>query len=235
MKVKVLSDTHTFHLQESLDPVNLLIHCGDATNSKNLWVNEREFKEFFSWWDSYPADEKIFVPGNHDMYCETNGFNKFVKGLNKPHYHFLIDKTVTIGDLVFYGTPYTPRFHDWAFNVDRDKMNRHHKPLQVEGTIDVVISHGPPRYILDHVPRSIRLEGVEEGLSFSESAGCSSLAKAIEYGKPKHVFFGHIHSNDRFENNGTLIRGGTHYHNCAQVVDNNFHWGLFYKGKILDL
>ena len=77
MKTKILSDTHCFHLQEPLDPVDLLIHCGDAAHSKNLWANEREFKEFFSWWEAYPADEKIFVPGNHDMYCETSSFNKF--------------------------------------------------------------------------------------------------------------------------------------------------------------
>lgn len=234
MKVKVLSDTHCFHFQEPLDPVDLLIHCGDATNSKNLWINTQEFMEFFAWWEAYPADHKIFVPGNHDMYCETSNFNKFVKKLNKPNFHFLIDNSVHIDGLVFYGTPYTPRFHDWAFNVDRDKAHKHHKFIK-DNVVDVVISHGPPRYVLDQVPRSIKLEGAEETLSFSESVGCASLAKTIEIGKPKHVFFGHIHGSNRFENNGTLIRGGINYHNCSQVLDNMLSYGLFYNGKILEL
>ena len=234
MRVKALSDTHCFHLQEPLDPVDALIHCGDATNSKNLWVNEQEFWEFFNWWEASPATYKIFVPGNHDMFCETSKFNKFVKNLNKPNFHFLIDKVVDVEGVVFYGTPYTPRFHDWAFNVDKESLHKHYKPIK-EGVVDVVISHGPPKFILDHVPRSIKLEGVEETINLSESAGCMSLAKAIDSGKPKHVFFGHIHGSNKFENNGTLIRGETQYHNCSQVLDNMLSYGLFYNGKILEI
>ena len=224
-----MSDTHMFHLQEPLDPVDLLIHCGDATNSKNLIVNEMEFKEFYEWWVAYPATYKLFVPGNHDMYCETPKFNKFVKYHKDSNYKFVTNGVVEIEGLRIFCNSYTPRFHDWAFNVDRDKMYKRYKLLGPG--VDIVVSHGPPRYILDYVPRP----SIVDDTSFMSSEGCLSFSRAIEKALPKHVFFGHIHGNNKFENNGTLIRGGVCYHNCSQVLDNLFDKGLFYNGKILSL
>lgn len=234
MKLKILSDTHMFHMQEPLDKVDILIHCGDATNSKNLLVNEMEFKEFFAWWEAYPAEYKIFVPGNHDMFCESPKFNRFVKSLNQEKFKFLIDNVSNVEGVSFYGTPFTPRFNDWAFNASRNKIHKHYSPIS-QG-VDIVISHGPPKFILDSTQKKV-VEEDGDVKSYIEQVGCMSLLRVIEQSikKPKHVFFGHIHGNSLFENNGTLIRRDIQYHNCSQVIDGGFSKGLFYKGKVLEI
>jgi len=69
MKLKILSDTHQFHLDELQTKVDLLIHCGDATNYREEYSNERRY--FCDWWLDYPAEYKVYVPGNRDSFLDS--------------------------------------------------------------------------------------------------------------------------------------------------------------------
>lgn len=50
MKVLHISDTHGFHDQLSIDnDVDMIIHSGDFSNSREVLENRREAQEFFDW------------------------------------------------------------------------------------------------------------------------------------------------------------------------------------------
>lgn len=74
-----------------------------------------------------------------------------------------------------YGSPWTPRYVDSAFQYAKDdedfwvgKLPRH---------VDVVLTHGPPYGHLDGALR----------------AGCPYLAEAVAEARPRLVVYGHIH------------------------------------------
>jgi len=86
---------------------------------------------------------------------------------------------VIIEGVKFYGSPWQPRFFDWAFNLDRGEEIKKKWDLIPMDT-DVLITHGPPYGILD-----LTHEG--------EKVGCEELMKAVLRVQPKIHIFGHIH------------------------------------------
>ena len=116
--------------------------------------------------------------------------------------HYLQDSSVTIDALRFYGSPYTPRFFDWAFNQDRGPISAARWSMIPPGT-DVLITHGPPLRILDR-----NLGG--------QDCGCADLLDAVQRVKPRLHVFGHIH-----EAAGTVRRAGTAFVN-ASVLDRRY-------------
>ena len=131
-----------------------------------------------------------------------------------------------IKGIKIFGSPYTPTFGQWSFMRNRDKIGKNWKHIE-EGT-DIVITHGPPKGILDLAPSYGRNSG---GV---ELCGDNSLLKAIYKVKPKYHCFGHIHDNQAGDNNGILIRNEVTFMNCSQVVDGQFNKGLQHKGKIVN-
>ena len=226
MKLKILSDTHQFHLDEPQTKVDLLIHCGDATNYREEYSNEKEWWYFWEWWLGYPAEYKVYVPGNHDSFLDSPAGRTFIKEVNSgvDKHIILINETVTIEGIKIFGSPYTPTFGNWSFMRDRGKIGKNWK--HIEDDTDIVITHGPPKSILD-----LSFGGYSRTLEF---CGDGSLLKRIMKVKPKYHFFGHIHGNRDFENNGTLIRNGINFVNCSQVKDGMFDEGLMYKGKEIE-
>ncbi|KAI4262717.1 MAG: hypothetical protein L6R35_007373 [Caloplaca aegaea] len=94
--------------------------------------------------------------------------------------------------LRIYVSPYTPAFNDWAFAYEHheDRFNKPQdvladsisiaaSPIPDCGHVDVVMTHGPPKGILDHC---------REG-----NAGCPHLLRAITRAKPLLHCYGHIH------------------------------------------
>ena len=231
MKIKILSDTHTFHLDEPQDKVDLLIHCGDATNYRAEFANEKEWWYFWEWWTGYPAEYKVYVPGNHDGFLDSSPGRKFIKEVNKNSsisgLFILVNTTVEIEGIKIFGSPYTPTFGNWSFMRARSTIHKNWTHIE-EGT-DIVITHGPPKGVLDLAPTWGRSAG---GV---ELCGDNSLLKAIKKIKPKYHFFGHIHDNTAGDNNGIVIRNGITFINCSQVVDGQFNKGLQHKGKIIEL
>lgn len=227
MKIKILSDTHQFHLDESQDKVDLLIHCGDATNYRDVFRNEQEWWYFWEWWLGYPAEYKIYVPGNHDSFLDSTIGRKFIKDINKKSsltgLFILIDSTIEIEGIKIFGSPYTPSFGNWCFMKDRGKLIKNWN--NIEEDTDIIITHGPPKSILD---LSLTRDNI------LEFCGDSALLKIVQKIKPKYHFFGHIHGNKQFENNGSLKRNDITFVNCSQVKDGEFDKRLQYQGKIIN-
>jgi Icc-related predicted phosphoesterase len=181
MKIVCLSDTHNFNGQIEVPDGDVLIHAGDAT----IRGTEFEVEEFLSWFSALPHRYKIFVAGNHDWLYETeNPVARLLTANFKIRY--LQDSSTEIEGLKIYGSPWQPRFFDWAFNLNRG-AELAEKWQKIPGDTDILITHGPPNGILDEVPKKY----------WTENAGCEELRRRVEeiskFGKLKLHVFGHIH------------------------------------------
>lgn|SRR5574343_60306 len=218
MKTWVISDTHSLHRQLNVPEVDLVIHCGDSTNFKSLIHNEIEFEDFLDWFKNLPIKHKILIAGNHDAWA-TKKYNKEkVKNLG---IYYLEHEYLELEGFLFFGSPYTPVFHDWYFMVDRSKLDRYWDVL-IEG-IDVLITHGPPKGILD--------------LSYGkvlEFCGDGALRKKIFKTSPKIHCFGHIHNVEDIINQGTREINETKFINASCVTDGKFE-RLSSHGIIIDI
>jgi hypothetical protein len=104
---------------------------------------------------------------------------------------------VTIDNIRFWGSPYSPEFLDWAFMYHRGSGARYWDLIPLD--LDVLITHGPPFGILDQIaPGEMHL-------------GCEELLKAVEEKKPRVHLFGHIHGGaGTFENEVTRFANAAH-------------------------
>jgi hypothetical protein len=144
MKFWLISDTHNRH-QELRVPENIdvVIHCGDESESMNVDKNARQARLFFEWFTVLKIEHRIFVPGNHSTAIEQG----MIRAKEYPAIRFLIHQQTQIGDLVVFGTPYTPKFFDWAFMRQRKDLDAVWQTIP--DRVDILISHGPPKGILD--------------------------------------------------------------------------------------
>lgn len=180
MKIVCLSDTHNCNGLIKVPDGDLLIHAGDATVRGTI----HEISVFNKWFAGLPHKFKIFVAGNHDWLFETH--NSLACKLLDKSVIYLQDSFVEIEGLKIYGSPWQPRYFDWAFNLNRGAELAEKWKL-IPNDIDILITHGPPYGILDQVPRG----------TWVENTGCEELRKRIEeiswFGKLKLHVFGHIH------------------------------------------
>lgn len=180
-RIVCISDTHNRHDEVFVPEGDILIHAGDAT----IRGTEQEAENFLSWFSALPHKHKIFVAGNHDWLYEVS--NKRARFLTANfNINYLQDSAIEIENLKIYGSPWQPRFFDWAFNLNRGAEIAEKWKLIPED-IDILITHGPPHGILDEVSRRYWIE----------NTGCEELRKKIEeistLGKLKLHIFGHIH------------------------------------------
>ena len=204
-----ISDTHGLHemMSHPLPEGDVLIHAGDCTNVGS----QKNIQEFVYWFQNLKGfDTKIFIAGNHDWGFERkpDWLNHYIneENLSQSDVVYLEDSEFIIEDpefsrpIKFYGSPWQPRFYDWAFNVDRDKIHVHWEKIPED--TDVLITHGPPQEILDVNP-------------MGEPCGCSSLRFQVENRvKPFIHAFGHIHTQP-----GHKIVGDTTYINASTCTD----------------
>lgn len=174
MRVVAISDTHTFEHQISVPDGDVLIHAGDAT----ITGTADEVAAFGRWLDAQPHRYKVVVAGNHDWLFERN--REQAEYLIKfPGVVYLQDDLVEINGVRFYGSPWQPRFHDWAFNVNRGRAIAWKWRLIQK--CDVLVTHGPPWGVLDSVKNG------------APHLGCEELGEAVGRIKPRFHVFGHIH------------------------------------------
>lgn len=195
MKLVMISDTHEKRPTDIPDG-DVLIHAGDFTMSGRL----KYLSEELTWFKSLPHRHKIWVAGNHDWACQhfmTEKHEDLLREASAPAI-YLRDSGVTIDGRFFYGSPWQPWFCDWAFNLQRGAEIKKKWDI-IPNDVDVLITHGPPKHILDWVGR--------------DAAGCEELAKAVN-GRvmPKVHVFGHIHGAYGYRNYGR-----THYFNASMV------------------
>lgn len=172
--ITFISDTHGSHddLTAKLNGGFILIHAGDVS----CMGHRKEIKGFIKWFSALPYEHKIFIAGNHDFGFEKYDadYFKFPQGV-----HYLQDSMIEIEGLKIYGSPYSPRFYDWAFMESRGEKIAQIWSKIPEG-IDILVTHGPPRGVLDTNKND-------------EDCGCDDLLARVEIIKPKVHVFGHIH------------------------------------------
>ena len=179
MEIYAISDTHSMHEKIQL-PDNfkgdIIIHAGDACG----WGDMNEIKKFFEWFRNLDFKYKIYTPGNHDKICET--YTDLIKKIAKDMgIIFLCQELVEVESLKIFGYPYTPRFGYWSFMKPRGSSEAQRLVQQIPEDIDILVSHGPPRWILDFCGTYV---------------GCDILRDEIfNRIKPKACVFGHIHES----------------------------------------
>jgi Icc-related predicted phosphoesterase len=190
LKIWHISDTHGEHHFLSIpEGIDMVIHSGDAANPKNPYTNEPAFRDFLNWFKDLPIKYKIFVAGNHDSSVEKRLISRKDFELNNIIY--LEHESVQIEGLNIFGSPYTPEFHQWSFNVKREKLHKYWEAIP-ENT-DILVTHGPPKYILDN--------------DMGVNLGCTSLYKRVKLLPNLKIHqFGHIHN--RISSNEIYINRG---------------------------
>ncbi|GAM39879.1 metallophosphoesterase domain protein [Talaromyces pinophilus] len=203
----IMSDTHGHRplsgpLTEHIDVV---IHCGDLTDESKI----EEFQKILQYLQELNADLKLVIAGNHDFTLDVPAFKKLVAYAAQPLEPELVRKTygdygeirnlflsadaqaaniilLNEGSYEFrlrngallrvYASPFTPSLSgDWGFQYHPSEGH----DFEIPGTVDIVITHGPPKGILD------RTDG--------RYAGCPRLFQAVARAKPRLHCFGHIH------------------------------------------
>jgi predicted phosphohydrolase len=203
MRCWFISDTHTHHkLLRIPEQIDIVVHCGDESESGNEWFNEPEAREFFNWYSALPIPQKIFVPGNHSTAIEKG----VVLPCEFPEVHFLIHSQLRIQNLTFFGTPYTPKFFNWAYMREREELDSVWQTIPNQ--VDILISHGPPKGILD-ITRDMNSHAPIH-------VGSKSLTRHVTQRiKPLIHAFGHIHDENAIKNFGVKVESGITFMNCS--------------------
>ena len=211
MRLVLVSDTHGFHLRMPPPPEgDIIVHAGDLTLGGTL----QEVATFFEWFQTLPHPHKVVIAGNHDFAFERQP--PAAEGLVPANVIYLRDAGVEIEGLRFWGSPWQPWFQDWAFNLQRGSEIASKWSLIPED-VQVLVTHGPPRGILDET-----LDAPPE------RAGCEALAARIADLRRLRVHvFGHIH-----EAYGTVIQDGRTFVN-ASICD--FRYSPCNSPVVIDL
>lgn len=202
----ILSDTHgeTFERKEMFSQhADVAIHCGDLTEESKL----EEYRTTLQLLIDIQAPLKLVIAGNHDFTTDIPAFKEKVASARPPLDSDLVRKVY--GDpgearqlfedarsagiifldegshrftlengaiLTVYATPYTPSLGDWGFQYHPSQGHN----FDIMKGVDLVISHGPPKGIMDYIDTKQR-------------AGCPDLFGAIARARPRLHCFGHIH------------------------------------------
>jgi hypothetical protein len=215
MRIVAVADTHLFHRELDVPDGDVFVHAGDMCRGGEL----DELREAAAWLAGLPHRHKIVIAGNHDWAlapcarpasprelcraCMARGqacpgdpapARALFEGMT-----YLEDTGAMIDGVRFWGSPWQPAFHDWAFNLPRGG------PIaavwrKIPPAIDVLVTHGPPVGVGDRSPVGGR-------------AGCADLRSRIAElapHSPRLHLFGHIH-----QDGGAWRQGATLFANVT--------------------
>ena len=178
MRIVAISDTHERHGNLVLPEGDVLVHAGDLTGNGNMTALVRVAE----WIQQQPFRHRVCIAGNHDWCFERAYERRLARRVLSDHgITYLEDEAATIDGVKFYGSPWQPRFYDWAFNLPRGSEKLRIKWAAIPDDTQVLVTHGPPKGIGDSVPRG-------------ELTGCEHLLARVGQleGLKAHIF-GHIH------------------------------------------
>ena len=108
MIVDCVADLHGYYPE--LEGGDLLIVAGDLTARDTY----EEFLYFHDWFAKQKYKKRIVIAGNHDFFCQRQPemtHNLLTNAI------YLDNESVTLPNgMIVYGSPWTPRFFDWACN-----------------------------------------------------------------------------------------------------------------------
>lgn len=189
-----VADTHTFEADLIVPDGDVFVHAGDMLRGGTL----DELEDVAAWIRALPHRHKIVVAGNHDGCFEDVATRAEAIAMLGTDVTYLQDSAATIDGLSLWGSPWTPRYYDWAFMLERDGAALAERWAAIPNNVDLLITHGPPHGILDASSYgAIR-------------AGCALLRARIEVVTPRVHVFAHIH-----EDGGAKVFGETL---CANVT-----------------
>ncbi|TFK21206.1 hypothetical protein FA15DRAFT_672766 [Coprinopsis marcescibilis] len=195
-----ISDTHSKTFDVPLGDV--LLHSGDLSNLGTV----RGLTATMEWLYGLPHKVKIIIAGNHDLtlhkdyyrdswsrwHREPEDYKKIIELMTgerakKAGIVYLEDTSCTFSvgpgrrEWTVYGSPWSPYFHDWAFNYKSDKAE---ELVASYSNADILLTHGPPERVFDFTRTK-------------EHVGCPSLASHLASGRlrPRIHSFGHIHES----------------------------------------
>lgn len=207
MKIVCVSDPHGIDNFKKVQVPNgdMLIIAGDLCRNytRNRFFDAiKQQNELVSWEEylsSLPHKYKVIIAGNHDFALEQDyRLGKKMRGVN-----YLVNESIVIEGLKFYGFPFTPEFCGWAFMLERDSPQMDLVVSKIPADTDILISHGPPKKTLDNC---------RDG-----HVGCGLLRKKISQMNLKLLVCGHIH-----DDGGKKMKYGDGWIVNAALV-NNLH------------
>ena len=171
-RIVCISDTHDLHDALEVPDGDVLLHAGDFTGNG---APER-IEAFDDFLGRLPHAHKVVIAGNHDFLFEREP--ERARALLR-HAVYLEDSETSVAGLRIWGSPWQPRFFDWAFNLDRGSALAD-KWARIPQGIDILMTHGPPFEQGDRTARG-------------ERVGCDDLRLALRRIRPRLHVFGHIH------------------------------------------
>ena len=205
-RLLIISDTHGSDFGSADRPLQRApdaIHSGDLTDGSKL----EEFRTTIQVLKGLKAPLKLAIAGNHDFTMDIPAFERKVAEVTPPldlelvardygipgeakqlfedakeagiifldegTHHFALENGAL---LTVYASPYTPALGAWGFQYHPEGGHN----FAIEKDVDVVVTHGPPKGIMDYTHGR-------------ERAGCSKLFAAVAQARPKVHCFGHIH------------------------------------------
>lgn len=201
MKIILISDTHGAHNMLRIPEGDILIHAGDFTGMGK----EEEIRSFGGWLAGLTHKHKIVIAGNHDVSFQRTPDS--AREWLGDSCNYLLNEGIEVEGLKIWGSPVQPLFSNgvWAFEMNQE--GRKELWAKIPSGLDVLITHGPPRGILDKVFTGVPV-------------GCEELNKRVREVKPKVHVFGHIHE----EGGKVEDHDGTVFVNAA-VVDEKYRLG----------
>ena len=216
-----MSDTHGHHNDIPYLPHgDVLIHAGDFTKYGETQAVEDLSRYFLRQKETYHFQNVVCCAGNHDLtfhedYYEQT-WSRHIRSADPSearealkHCTYLEDSSTLLqpertssksnGNMVVHGSPWTPEFFKWAFNLPRGEALRE-VWSKIPDSCDILVTHGPP-----HGRGDITLH--------SGHFGCQDLKEEIQQRvKPRVHVYGHIH-----EGYGTSFDGHTLYVNASSL------------------
>lgn len=147
IRVVCTSDTHNTRPQ--LPDGDILIHAGDLTQSGT----QEELEAQIEWLHSQPHRFKVAIAGNHELCLDPKApARNPTKPINWKSIRYLENSSTILdfGDrrrVKIFGSPYTPRHGNWAFQYPR--AENVWDDIRIPEDIDILITHGPPNTHLD--------------------------------------------------------------------------------------
>lgn len=210
MRILGISDLHGY-LPE-IESCDILLIAGDVCP---VWNHALAFQaqwlknEFTEWLEKIPAKHIVGIAGNHDFVLAQNP----AFGDDFP-WTYLHDTSIEIEGIKIHGSPWTPRFGQWALMKEDSALTEVWDKIPLD--TDILMVHGP-MYGYGDVVAGYSL--TKRGWEASTHVGSSTLRWRFEMSEQldnvKAFVFGHIHEgHGMYPVNSQLIA-----YNVSQMND----------------